>query len=164
VDTASAELTVDGSKLAKAGIVDGITALPDGFQLRLSGISEGPHKLQARVYDLGHSRVGVAELTFYAAARLRIDALRVVPNPAFGSARLLFSLTRPASFEVYLFDVTGRRVYALGPTSGTPAENEIRLGTNTNGARLPGGVYFYTVQASYQEQRSSAKGRVVFVR
>jgi FG-GAP repeat protein len=164
IDTVSAEILLDGRRLALSGVIGESTAPGDGILLRLRDLSEGLHRLQARVLDGGHSRAGTADLAFQAAARLRIDAPRVFPNPARDFARLLFSLTRPASYNLRLFDVTGRRVYESGPTEGVPAENETHLGKDADGRSLPGGVYFYVLRANYQEQRSSAKGRVVLVR
>ena len=78
------------------------------------------------------------------------------PNPASGSSLISFALERggPASLKVY--DLSGRLVSTLVNGSLPAGSHEVRF----NGRGIPGGVYFYRLEAGNQ----SATRKLVLVR
>ena len=78
------------------------------------------------------------------------------PNPASGSSLISFALERggPATLKVY--DLSGRLVSTLVNGSLPAGSHEVRF----NGKGLPGGVYFYRLEAGNQ----SATRKLVLVR
>lgn len=124
--------------------------------LQPTNLAEGRHVLRARLYDTTHSLLGNAEIAFNVAARLRIEASRVVPNPTHGATRLVFTLTRPATIELDVFDVSGRSMFRRDPQIGIAAENALAIG-----ARFPEGVYYYLLRASYQGEVDRVRGRLI---
>jgi len=78
------------------------------------------------------------------------------PNPASGSSLISFALERggPASLKVY--DLSGRLVSTLVNGSLPAGSHEVRF----DGRGLPGGVYFYRLEAGNQ----SATRKLVLVR
>jgi hypothetical protein len=172
IDTAHSHITLDETKVSGAVVsllpetVSGEPAVPGapaGVTIRLAGLSEGAHVLRAYLEDPSHVR-GETEIHFRAAPRLRIDAARISPNPARESARLTFTLTRPAVYRLELYDISGRRVQRLGEALGLPAENEVHFGGNAGMASLSPGVYFYVLSARFESQRATTRGRVVVIR
>ncbi len=165
IDLATAEVTIDGVKQDVRSMSEQGAGAPShslaSVELAVAELTEGPHELRAKLYDMAHSVVGTAQLTFIAAARLRIESPQVVPNPAVSAAHLVFTLTRPAAYQFRLFDVSGRQIFHQAAI-GEPAENRVRLGWDSN--RPSPGMYFYVLDASYQQQRSSARGRLVLTR
>jgi len=81
---------------------------------------------------------------------------RARPNPASGSSLISFALERggPASLKVY--DLSGRLVSTLVNGSLPAGSHEVRF----DGRGLPGGVYFYRLEAGNQ----SATRKLVLVR
>jgi hypothetical protein len=78
-----------------------------------------------------------------------------VPNPMPGSGLLRFSLPRPGSARVELFDVRGRRVGAAVDAPALEAgDHEVEIP-----AGLGPGVYFYRVRAGGE----AARGRFLVV-
>jgi hypothetical protein len=165
VDLAEASVTIDGKNQTAGALVAGGNAtngaVASGVAIPVGELPEGPHELRARLYDAGHTVVGIAQLSFIAAARLRIESARITPNPVAGPGHVVFTLTRPAPFNFRLFDVVGREVYRQNDV-GVPAENKVRLTWGSN--RPAPGVYFFVLEAAYRDQRSSVRGRAVLVR
>lgn len=172
VDTLLSHVTIDGitQKVTRilppsgtrSGAKPASTQMAAAIVVPAVSLTEGPHVLRAYLEDQGHTVGGTVEVKFLAAERLRIVAPLVFPNPAPGSAKMRFTLTRPAAYELELYDVCGRRVDRLAQGQGLPEENELRFGRTAN--PMSPGVYFYVLSAAYQGQRASAKGRVVFLR
>ena len=173
VDSATAEITIDGKKQSVAAMSPrpgsgasqaGANTLSAGLEISTGELAEGSHTLRAQVYDSQRTKVGMAEVRFFAASRLRIQSPRMFPNPTSDIAHLAFTLTRPATYGLTVFDVAGRVVHRQGPTAGAAAANEVLFSKGSTGSRLASGVYFYLLRASYQGQQSISKGRVVFLR
>lgn len=132
-----------------------------GIQVHVQGLAEGAHVLKVYLEDAAQRLGGGAEVQFVSTARLEINEARVVPNPAHSSARLLFTLTRPAAYDLELYDVSGRLVERVRQAVGAAAENELRLG---GGARpLAPGMYFYVLSAHFKSERAETRGRLVLL-
>lgn len=72
----------------------------------------------------------------------RLDA--AAPNPASGPISIGFALSRPGPVELRIFDVAGRAVKALAAGSFEAGAHRLGWdGTDTSGARVQPGVYFY---------------------
>lgn len=72
-----------------------------------------------------------------------VVGLRCVPNPFSGTAVLTFTLRRPTSVAVFLYDALGNNVARVEP--GMLGEGDQRL--ELNAAMLSAGLYFYRLQA-----------------
>ena len=75
-----------------------------------------------------------------------------VPNPASGESRVAFVLESPASIQLDVFDVAGRRVRNL--ESGTRSAGQHWAswdGRMDNGRQAPSGVYFFRLQSGSRE-------------
>jgi hypothetical protein len=75
------------------------------------------------------------------------------PNPFNNSTIIEFTLKRPGSIELALFDILGRRVREL--TAGVYPAGEFALeftGQDDAGRNLPSGVYFYRLKVDQQVQ------------
>jgi len=79
----------------------------------------------------------------------RLFALRPgFPNPFNGSTRISYTLERPASVSLAIFDALGRRVRVLTQGDVWPGEHEVTWdGTDESGRTLGSGVYFCRLQA-----------------
>lgn len=80
-------------------------------------------------------------------AVVRLDGS--VPNPVIGSATIGFTLGRPASVRLSLYDITGREVRRLLDGDRIPAgSHTIPFDAADPGAgALPGGLYYYRIEA-----------------
>ena len=81
----------------------------------------------------------------------------IYPSPTTGSATMLFALTKPASFEMDLYDALGRRVRQIVPRSDQAA-GEHRVwwdGRDERGHLVAPGVYIarLTVDGAAMERR-----------
>ena len=73
-----------------------------------------------------------------------VNALRASePNPAFGEARLRFSIARAGRTTLRIFDVSGRLVRTVTDRDYPPGEYEATTSLST----LAAGVYFYRLEA-----------------
>lgn len=71
------------------------------------------------------------------------------PNPFNPRTTVRFELTRPASYEVAIYDLRGRRVWTSGPRHGQAGANAVVWsGTDRRGERVPGGLYLYRIVGS----------------
>jgi len=87
--------------------------------------------------------------------------LSVRPNPTGGQVRFDYSLGKPASVDLKLYDVTGRLIRSLGEAAATPGSRSLVWDGNEEGGRpCPSGVYLYSWRAGGKE----AKGRIVITR
>jgi len=78
------------------------------------------------------------------------------PNPASGSSQISFALERGGPVSLKVYDLSGRRVSTLVNGSLPAGTHEVRF----DGRGLPGGVYFYRLEAGNQ----SATRKLVLVR
>jgi len=87
--------------------------------------------------------------------------LSVRPNPTGGQVRFDYSLGRPTSVVLQLYDVTGRLIRSMGETAAIPGAHSLVWDGNVEGGRpCPSGVYLYSWRAGGKE----AKGRIVKTR
>jgi hypothetical protein len=70
------------------------------------------------------------------------EVLRVVPNPATGSARVSFSLAQAGRASVALYDVSGREVRVLKSGHFEAGEHSLRLA----GSGLVRGIYLLKLE------------------
>jgi len=85
----------------------------------------------------------------------------VRPNPTGGQVRFDYSLGKPASVVLQLYDVTGRLIRSLGEAAAAPgAHSLVWDGNEERGRPCPSGVYLYSWRAGGKE----AKGRIVITR
>ncbi|MCK4513284.1 T9SS type A sorting domain-containing protein, partial [bacterium] len=70
------------------------------------------------------------------------------PNPFRGGTALAFALPRPAEAKLDIYNVAGRRI-ATVVSGNLPAGNHLVTwdGTDTRGAKVPAGIYFYRFEA-----------------
>ncbi len=158
LDVHAADIALDGAAVPQATL---IPRADGALTAHLAGLVEGPHVLTARLVDQGGALAGSAQIQFMAAKRLRVEGVRVTPNPTRGSARLEFVLTRPARYELALYDIAGRRTSSVERAVSVPGVNSIRFGDARPGGSTPPGIYFYVLSAQYLGQRTEARGRVV---
>jgi hypothetical protein len=173
VDTLLSQVTIDGTpqKVAhlssslgtQSGAKPATSQMAAAIVIPAVSLTEGPHVLRAYLKDQAHTIGGSIEVHFLAAERLQIIAPLVYPNPAPGIARMRFTLTRAAAYELELYDVSGRRLHQLAQGQGLPEENDLHFDRTVSGPISPG-VYFYVLSAQYQGQRAMTRGRVVFLR
>ena len=73
----------------------------------------------------------------------------VTPNPARGSATLLYRTEREGPVVVRLFDARGRLVRRIhsNPSSGVGYHEVLMEARDANGSPLPSGAYFYRIDA-----------------
>ena len=70
------------------------------------------------------------------------------PNPLTTTTSIAFELPVPANARLVVFDLSGRCVRVLANTTLAPGRHRIDWdGTDANGTRLPGGVYFIAIDA-----------------
>lgn len=70
-----------------------------------------------------------------------------VPNPTSGESRLEFMLESPASIQLDVFDVAGRRVRSVESGARPAGQNWASWdGRMDNGHEAPSGVYFFRLQ------------------
>lgn len=86
------------------------------------------------------SNTGVEEST-------QISQLQLLPNPAKGNSRLLFSLPHKEYVTITITDITGKKVHKT-IAEGQQGQNSIKLNLST----LPGGIYLFTVSAGNLQQ------------
>jgi PKD repeat protein len=86
----------------------------------------------------------------------------VSPNPLNPIATLTFSMARPGSAQVGLYNLSGRLVRTLLPQSflGAGYHDLTIDGRGDHGEKLPSGVYFYDVRTA----EGSAQGRVTILK
>jgi hypothetical protein len=83
------------------------------------------------------------------------------PNPARGSAAIVFSLAAPDRVSLDLYDLSGRRVRSLLDAPLLPGAHTARWdGLGDSGLPLPGGVYFYRLSG----RQGTQTGRLVWRR
>jgi hypothetical protein len=81
-----------------------------------------------------------------AGTTLRLDPAR--PNPVRDSAALTFTVAKPATVRMTLFDVGGREVRTLYEGPAAAGTHEVRWdGNGDPGRRLPAGVYSCRIQS-----------------
>jgi len=90
--------------------------------------------------------------------------LRVVkasPNPFSTSVRISYILSAPARVSADVFDIRGRRVSGLlgGASQGAGCRSLTWDGTDSNGTRMPPGIYFLRLRAG----STSAVEKIVLV-
>ena len=72
----------------------------------------------------------------------------VYPNPVHGSARIQYSLQRPANVQITVYNVLGEKVRLLENNFKVSGSHTIHWdGTDAQGHRLPGGSYLCTIRA-----------------
>ncbi|MBD3383901.1 T9SS type A sorting domain-containing protein [candidate division KSB1 bacterium] len=70
------------------------------------------------------------------------------PNPYNPTTTIIFSLEKPGSATMTIYDVLGKEMFTLFEKHFTAGEHEINL----NASDLPTGVYFYKLSSGYFEQ------------
>jgi hypothetical protein len=174
VDLSTADVRIDGvpqhvqsrasrNASGRAQPADGVSGSAS-IVVQAGGLTDGPHTLSAHLADAAHTRAGTADVHFVSAARLRIDEVRVSPNPARGVIRMTFVLTRPAQYELSLYDLAGRRTFSLQRSVGIPGANELRFGDSNRAGVASPGVYFYVLSARFLDQHVQTRGRLVVLR
>ena len=80
-------------------------------------------------------------------ARLEFRLVQVSPNPGSGPLRIAFALPHPASIEIGVFDVQGRRVASLARGVWSAGTNELEWNGQTQGGEVASaGLYFLRYQ------------------
>jgi hypothetical protein len=87
-------------------------------------------------------------LTEYAVVGPAVTRLYCSPNPSRESTVIHYALVRPSGAVVRIYNVSGQLVRIMKDESSTVGEREIVWDRrNTEGVRLPSGVYIYTLNA-----------------
>jgi len=83
------------------------------------------------------------------------------PNPFHGVARIRFALQEQGDAHLAVYDATGRRVRVLHERRTEAGTHTVTWdGTDATGADVPGGVYFYKLDANDEQ----ATGRTLLIR
>jgi hypothetical protein len=170
LDVGRCIVRLDGADISPAPS----TEPQESISLALPPPSEAPHRLSVRLVSYGVRRViGTATLDFRIIAnppppvvpeRLWLDAVQATPNPARGSVRLAFRLTKAADFTIDLYDLTGRRVAHLTSGRGVAGANVFQWDGTVDGRRAGSGCYLCKVSATDGSNAVSVNGRVLFLR
>ncbi|MBD3336431.1 MAG: T9SS type A sorting domain-containing protein, partial [Candidatus Eisenbacteria bacterium] len=78
--------------------------------------------------------------------RLRI--VGVHPSPFSSAARIVFELPQPSDVDLDIFDISGRRVAALGLRAHQPGRHSITWDAQSGGELLGSGVYYARLRAN----------------
>ena len=82
------------------------------------------------------------------------------PNPFNDFVKIGYELTRPAETSVSVYNIYGSEVKNISYQYNTAGAYTINWdGKNTSGAKMPAGVYFYTVKAGH----SSSSGKIMLM-
>lgn len=73
-----------------------------------------------------------------------------VPNPAFGSMTISYSIAQKGEVVLEVFNTLGQRVFTLMQGEQTPGMYKVTW--NLRRARVPAGVYFYRLKAGNYEE------------
>jgi FtsP/CotA-like multicopper oxidase with cupredoxin domain len=82
-----------------------------------------------------------------------VELAGVHPNPAVGSARIVFTLERSQDVELTVYDVTGRDVATLAQGRYAPGEHAATWdGRDRSGRQVGSGVYLYRLRTGERTQ------------
>jgi hypothetical protein len=126
--------------------VDGeATAGTYTFEIRCgagAGASDGTSSSSAASYDVDLNFDGAVDAPLVAAPSI---APRATPNPFRATTRIETATPHDVPVRVDVFDVVGRHVRTLGPTTGSTLEWD---GRSSSGRAVPAGAYFARVTSS----------------
>jgi hypothetical protein len=89
---------------------------------------------------------------------VQIDNPLVYPNPVAGNSYFTFSLNRAARVDVSIHTISGRLVRRIQNQDCKLGYNQIPWdGTDTQGVKLPNGIYLYRLQAQSSDASSGAQ-------
>ena len=132
-------------------------------------LEPGKHRLIFRAWDMfGNSSSQMLNFVAVRDLKPRILDISCNPNPASYSTEMLISYDRPLSnmqFHVQVYNLYGQIVYET-KVSGQSDSGYYPLTwnlTNSNGARLPGGVYLYRVSVSEDGGHESSKTKKLII-
>lgn len=123
-----------------------------------SGLSEGKHSLELKVWDV-YNNSSTAYIEFYVASSdaLSLSQLMNYPNPFIGQTNFVFEHNQPGKdllIDIQIYSMEGRLVHQIQKdvtTSGYRTHPIPWDGRNFEGAPLPGGVYIYRVSVDAGE-------------
>jgi hypothetical protein len=124
-------------------------------------LEDGYYSFKANARDASNNKPDVPyDINFEVLGDARIVNLKVIPNPFSDVAHFSFVLTghaSPQSFTIDITDVSGRTVRRLDETDlgmvyvGSHHLDLIWDGRGENGVPVPGGMYFYRIEAKRQD-------------
>ncbi len=168
-------LTLDGtttysdvSTYFTSGVTDG---LPSGtIRYQLSGLEGGTHTLRLRVWDVfNNSSERTIGFNVATGMKPEIYSLYTDANPASVSANFYVTHNRPdatLTIKLDVFDLLGRLVWTTtqsgrtGTTTSFPISWDL---TDTNGSRVPRGIYVYRATISADGVLEVSKARKIAV-
>ncbi|MFO7676321.1 MAG: C25 family cysteine peptidase [bacterium] len=137
------------AELADRLIFDGNSNSTARFRLPVR-LTPGEDTLQVVASDnlLNRTHRRVAVLVLPGSEPLRIDSVRVFPNPVAGRAWFTFEVNRAATVSVRVFTLAGRLARDLGEAPAAFGYNQFEWdGRDGQGNPLANGVYLFTVTA-----------------
>jgi hypothetical protein len=121
-------------------------------------IGDGLHRLRVTLATAGVEATIERDVTTF--RRFELLGARLGPSPTRGSAEAVFTMTRPGTYRVDVFDAAGRRVARVGPSGGAAGENRVGM---PELAERGSGIYFYRIEASFGGRTVTSRGRVALV-
>ncbi len=123
-----------------------------------SGLSEGKHSLELKVWDV-YNNSSTAYIEFYVSASdaLALSQLINYPNPFYGQTNFVFEHNQPGrslDIDIRIYAMDGRLAHQIRQnvtTSGYRTNPIPWDGRTTEGAPLPGGIYIYRVSVNAGE-------------
>jgi hypothetical protein len=96
---------------------------------------------------------GSAKAGAYAGTSAGVQLLAAHPNPVRGTANIVYAVPTASDVSLNVYDVTGRQVRALASGRQEAGYHAAQFdGRDDSGKLLPGGVYFYRLQANGQSK------------
>jgi hypothetical protein len=124
----------------------------------LAGLSEGPHSMKLKVWDVhNNSSESYTEFVVASSAELAIDHVLNYPNPFTTSTAFYFDHNQPNTMlevQVQVFSVSGRLIKTIDQfviSNGYRSEPIYWDGRDDFGDRIGRGVYIYKVRVRNQD-------------
>jgi len=135
----------------------------------LPDLPVGPHNAILKVSDsFGQIRLDTLQFSVTDPQDYSAEVLFNYPNPFADETRLLFSLNHPATIQVEIFTLSGRRIRKLRTTRDAGAEVWILWdGRDEYGASIANGTYLYVAKVEFtgiQEPPLTLRGKMVKIR
>ncbi len=140
----------------------------------LSNLSEGPHTITLKVWDiLNNSNSASIDFVVASSDKVLISNVLNYPNPFSDYTNFVFEHNMECtemSLEIQIFDNMGRLVRMLSTKVEDPgfriADNELKWnGRSQNGGSLQSGIYTYKLVVKTDTKQSAVKtGKLVFLK
>lgn len=167
-------LVIDGDATRTYSLNDRFTPVAGDFtrgtvRFSIPTLPDGKHSLQLRAWDLmNNSSVATLDFEVVQGLRLSLFDAETTQNPARESTTFVLSHNRPGSalnITLTVYDTTGRPRWTQ-TLRDTTADTYYYIDwdlRDTNGARLPAGIYLYSATMATDGSRQSTQSRKIVV-